>query len=70
MADLRLGVQASGIQAIADLRLALNEAELPELIVTGDVGGDYLAGALPVLVKPVRAFLGHAQARSRERVAD
>ncbi|QOF77535.1 hybrid sensor histidine kinase/response regulator [Variovorax sp. 38R] len=77
--DLRLGVQASGIQAIADLRLALNEVELPALIVTGDVGGDYLAAAreagLPVLVKPVRpsqlrAFLGHAQARSRERAPD
>lgn len=77
--DLRLGVQVSGIQAIADLRLALNEAELPALVVTGDVGGDYLAAAreagLPMLVKPVRpsqlrAFLGHAQARSRERAPD
>ncbi|MES2249279.1 MAG: hybrid sensor histidine kinase/response regulator [Pseudomonadota bacterium] len=77
--DLRLGAQASGIQAIADLRLALNEAELPALIVTGDVGGDYLAAAreagLPVLVKPVRpsqlrAFLGHAQAWARAGVSN
>ncbi|GER08989.1 hypothetical protein VHAB30_01330 [Variovorax boronicumulans] len=77
--DLRLGLQASGLQAIADLRLALNEADLPALIVTGDVGGDSLAAAreagLPVLVKPVRpsqlrAFLGHAQAWRREHAPD
>ncbi|PBI89262.1 Autoinducer 2 sensor kinase/phosphatase LuxQ [Variovorax boronicumulans] len=76
--DLRLGLQASGLQAIADLRLALNEADLPALIVTGDVGGDSLAAAreagLPVLVKPVRpsqlrAFLGHAQAWRRTGVS-
>lgn len=77
--DLRLGLQASGLQAIADLRLALNEADLPALIVTGDVGGDSLAAAreagLPVLVKPVRpsqlrAFLGHAQAWRQEHAPD
>lgn len=76
--DLRLGLQASGLQAIADLRLALNEADLPALIVTGDVGGDSLAAAreagLPVLFKPVRpsqlrAFLGHAQAWRRTGVS-
>lgn len=76
--DLRIGMQASGLQAIADLRLALNEAELPALIVTGDVGSDSLAAAreagLPVLVKPVRpsqlrAFLGHAQAWRRTGVS-
>ncbi len=69
--DLRLGSQAGGIQAIEALRSSLNEAALPALIVTGDVGGDYLSAAraagLPVIVKPVRpsqlrAFLGHAQA--------
>ncbi|MDM0056710.1 ATP-binding response regulator [Variovorax fucosicus] len=69
--DLRLGQQVSGIQAIEDLRSALNEADLPALIVTGDVGGDHLmaarAAGLPVIIKPVRppqlrAFLGHAQA--------
>ncbi|MDM0037620.1 ATP-binding protein [Variovorax sp. J22G21] len=69
--DLRLGPQVSGIQAIEDLRSALNEADLPALIVTGDVGGDHLmaarAAGLPVIIKPVRppqlrAFLGHAQA--------
>ncbi|QSI33167.1 response regulator [Variovorax sp. RKNM96] len=72
--DLRLGPQVSGIQAIEDLRLALGDAELPALIVTGDVGGDYLdaarAAGLPVIVKPVRpshlrAFLGHVQALGR-----
>ena len=76
--DLRLGLQASGLQAIADLRLALNEADLPALIVTGDVGGDSQVAAreagLPVLVKPVRpsqlrAFLGHAQAWRRTGVS-
>ncbi|MGJ7500575.1 ATP-binding response regulator [Variovorax sp. ZT5P49] len=77
--DLRLGPQVSGIQAIEDLRSALNEAELPALIVTGDVGGDYLdaarAAGLPVIVKPVRpsqlrAFLGHIQALGRQGVAE
>lgn len=72
--DLRLGPQVSGIQAIEDLRSALDDAELPALIVTGDVGGDYLdaarAAGLPVIVKPVRpshlrAFLGHVQALGR-----
>ncbi|ADU39283.1 hybrid sensor histidine kinase/response regulator [Variovorax paradoxus] len=72
--DLRLGPQVSGIQAIEDLRSALGDAELPALIVTGDVGGDYLdaarAAGLPVIVKPVRpshlrAFLGHVQALGR-----
>lgn len=72
--DLRLGPQASGIQAIETLRSALDDAELPALIVTGDVGGDYLdaarAAGLPVIVKPVRpshlrAFLGHVQALGR-----
>ena len=72
--DLRLGPQVSGIQAIEDIRSALGDAELPALIVTGDVGGDYLdaarAAGLPVIVKPVRpshlrAFLGHVQALGR-----
>lgn len=72
--DLRLGPQVSGIQAIEALRSTLGDAELPALIVTGDVGGDYLdaarAAGLPVIVKPVRpshlrAFLGHVQALGR-----
>ncbi|MDQ0038184.1 signal transduction histidine kinase [Variovorax boronicumulans] len=72
--DLRLGPQVSGIQAIEDIRSALGDADLPALIVTGDVGGDYLdaarAAGLPVIVKPVRpshlrAFLGHVQALGR-----
>jgi signal transduction histidine kinase len=72
--DLRLGPQASGIHAIEALRSALGDAELPALIVTGDVGGDALdaarAAGLPVIVKPVRpshlrAFLGHVQALGR-----
>lgn len=72
--DLRLGPQQSGIQAIEALRSALADVALPALIVTGDVGGDYLEAArtagLPVIVKPVRpshlrAFLGHVQGLGR-----
>lgn len=72
--DLRLGPQASGIDAIAASRATLDDAELPAVIVTGDVDGAEVVAAraagLPVIVKPVRAsqlraFLGHAQARER-----
>lgn len=67
--DLRLAEGASGIDAVQDLRRALDDDRLPALIVTGDAGSDHMKRAqsagLPVMVKPVRpvrlrAFLAHA----------
>jgi two-component system, sensor histidine kinase len=68
LADLRLAGGASGIDAIAAARTGL-AAEVPALVVTGDVGSEHArraeAAGLWVLAKPVkpmqlRAFLGHA----------
>jgi signal transduction histidine kinase len=66
--DLRLADGASGIDVIRALRCAAN-AEMPTVIVTGDVGGERMRAAralgFAVLVKPVRpvqlrAFLNQA----------
>lgn len=71
--DLRLADGASGIDAVHELRQALNDETVPALIVTGDAGSDHLESArdhgLAVMVKPVRpvrlrAFLAHAFAKT------
>jgi CheY-like chemotaxis protein len=71
--DLRLADGASGIDAVHELRQALDDEMLPALIVTGDAGSDQLESArdfgLAVMVKPVRpvrlrAFLAHAFAQA------
>ncbi|MDP2074125.1 hybrid sensor histidine kinase/response regulator [Hydrogenophaga sp.] len=71
--DLRLADGASGIDAVHELRQALDDEMLPALIVTGDAGSDQLESArdfgLAAMVKPVRpvrlrAFLAHAFAQA------
>ena len=66
--DLRLADGASGIDVVQALRRAA-DAELPAVIITGDVGGERMRAAqalgFAVLVKPVRplqfrAFLNQA----------
>ncbi len=70
LADLRLAGGASGVAAIVALRDAVT-ADLPALLVTGDVGSErarqaqaqgYTVLAKPVKAMPLRAFLGAALA--------